>query len=288
MSTHQRADWKRECFVYARHWYREARGGVVSATTNQVFAGYRNDFEGVISRFSPMLFRVALRRLRNVEDAEDAVQDALLSAYKHIGQFEGRSQLSTWLTTIVTNVSLMKLRRYSRHEVLSLDQKYENEGASLANELKDEGPNPEKICAQAELGKKLRRALEQLSPKQRTAIQMCELDGFSTREAANALGISTNTLKSRVSRARGHLGLLLRDASRTRPAVNDAPAVDRTDVERRGRSSSAHSKNPVAVSVCGRTEIHNHAKLRMERAQNCYPPHSLQDAPHTYPQGYAT
>src|ERR1700719_1757587 len=107
-------------------------GGVVSATTNQVFAGYQNDFEGVISRFSPMLFRVALRRLRNVEDAEDAVQEALLSAYKHIGQFEGRSQLSTWLTTIVSNVALMKLRRYSRHEMLSLDQEHENDGTALA------------------------------------------------------------------------------------------------------------------------------------------------------------
>jgi DNA-directed RNA polymerase specialized sigma24 family protein len=67
----------------------------VSATTSQVFAQHQYDFEGVISSYSPVLFRVALRRLRNVEDAEDAVQDALLSACKHIGQFEGRSQLST-------------------------------------------------------------------------------------------------------------------------------------------------------------------------------------------------
>src|ERR1700686_3943140 len=143
---------------------------VVSGTANQVFTGYQNDFEGAITRYSPILFRVAFRRLRNVEDAEDAVQDALLSAYKHIGQFEGRSQLSTWLTTIVTNVSLMKLRRYSRHEILSLDQNYENGGASPASELKDGGPNPEAVCAQAEVHEKLRRALEQLSPKLRSAI----------------------------------------------------------------------------------------------------------------------
>src|ERR1700726_3777549 len=116
--------------------------GVVSATTNQVFAGYQNDFEGAISRFSPMLFRVALRRLRNVEDAEDAVQEALLSAYKHIGQFEGRSQLSTWLTSIVTNTAGMKLRQHLRHEMVSLDQNQESEGATLANELMDKRPNP--------------------------------------------------------------------------------------------------------------------------------------------------
>src|ERR1700676_917503 len=122
---------------------------VVSVTTNPVFAEHLNDFESAISRYSPVLFRVALRRLRNVEDAEDAVQDALLSAYKHIGQFEGRSQLSTWLTTIVSNVALMKLRRYSRYEMLSLDQEHENDATALATKLKDARPNPEKMCAQS-------------------------------------------------------------------------------------------------------------------------------------------
>src|ERR1700680_79714 len=109
----------------------------VSAISNQVFATYQNDFEGVISRYSPVLFRVAIRRLRNIEDAEDAVQDALLSAHKHIGQFEGRSQLSTWVTRIVTNVTLMKLRGCSRREMLSLDQNHEEGSSTIANELID-------------------------------------------------------------------------------------------------------------------------------------------------------
>src|ERR1700685_3754744 len=119
---------------------------VVSATANQVFADYRNVFEDAISRYSPTLFRVALRRLRNIEDAEDAVQDALLSAYKHIDQFEGRAQLSTWLTSIVSNVALMKLRRYSRYEMFSLDQEHKNDGTAFASKLKDARPNPENIC----------------------------------------------------------------------------------------------------------------------------------------------
>ena len=123
----------------------------MSATANQAFADCPNALEDAISRYSPTLFRVALRRLRNVEDAEDAVQDALLSAYKHIGQFEGRSQLSTWLTTIVSNVALMKLRRYSRYEILSLDQQYESHGTAFASKVKDARPNPENIYAQAEM-----------------------------------------------------------------------------------------------------------------------------------------
>src|ERR1700680_4387679 len=139
----------------------------VSAISNQVFATYQNDFEGVISRYSPVLFRVALRRLGNVEDAEDAVQDALLSAHKHIGQFEGRSQLSTWLTRIVTNVALMKLRRHSRYETLSLDQDREEDGVALAHELIDAGPNPETICAQMGTDEHLRWALARAPPTSR-------------------------------------------------------------------------------------------------------------------------
>jgi RNA polymerase sigma-70 factor (ECF subfamily) len=194
----------------------------VSVTINPVFPEHLNDFEGVISSYSPVLFRVAMRRLRNVEDAEDAVQDALLSAYKHIGQFEGRSQLSTWLSSIVINTAGMKLRKHSRHEMVSLDQNKEDDGPTFANRLKDARPNPETICAQTEMDEALRQALAQLSPKMREAIQMRDLEGRSTREAANALGISTNALKSRLTRGRAILSLLVNEAIGTRQAAATA------------------------------------------------------------------
>ena len=194
----------------------------MSAATNQVFNEHVNDFEGTISSYSPVLFRIALRRLRNVEDAEDAVQDALLSAYKHIGQFEGRSQLSTWLTSIVTNTAGMKLRQQLRHEMASLDQHQETDDAGFENKLRDSRPNPEAICAQMEMHETLREALAQLSPKLREAIQMRDLDGCSTQEAANALRISTNALKSRLTRGRANLGLLLNEVMGTRPAMGAA------------------------------------------------------------------
>lgn len=196
----------------------------MSAMTNQLFSGDQNDFEGVVSRYSPVLYRVALRRLRNTEDAEDAVQDALLSAHKCIGQFQYRSKLCTWLTSIVTNVALMKLRRFSRYETFSLDQNREDGGATFASELKDSGPSPECLYAQTEIDEVLRRAVAQLSPKLRTAIQLCELDGVSIREAANALGIPKNTLKSRVSRGRGRLNLIV-GAAITKHHTSQQPAV---------------------------------------------------------------
>jgi RNA polymerase sigma-70 factor, ECF subfamily len=262
----------------------------VSATTNPVFAKYHKDLEGAISRYSPVLFRVALRRLRNIEDAEDAVQDALLAAHKHIGQFEGRSQLSTWLTKIVTNVALMKLRRHSRYETLSLGPDQENDDAALAHELIDAGPNPEAICARMETDETLRRALAQLTPNLRSAIQMRELEGLSTREAANALGISTNALKSRVSRARATLSSLLGEAFGTRPAGKTALVADRKGaVRRKARSSGfgdgsvagaapigrrVHVCKPLPVLICSYNETDNHANPHVERIENCYPPHS--------------
>ncbi|PYU67112.1 MAG: RNA polymerase subunit sigma-24 [Acidobacteria bacterium] len=154
-----------------------------------------------------MLFGVALRRLRNVEDAEDAVQDALLSAYKHFDQFEGRSQLATWLTRIVINAAGMKLRGRCRGEVISLDETAEDGAAALVNELADAGPTPERICEQTERQEMLRKALAQISPKLRAAFQIREITGLSTRESADALGITKNTLKSRIYRARVAVGL---------------------------------------------------------------------------------
>lgn len=182
----------------------------MSSTPNEALANHPVDFGGVASRYSPMLFRIALRRLRNVEDAEDAVQDALVSAYKHIGSFEGRAQLSTWLTKIVINVAGMKLRSRPRQEIVSLDETRGEGETTLANELVDPRPNPESICAQAEMEATLRTALAQVSSKLRIAFQLREIAGFSTREAAQALGITTNTLKSRVPRARAAIGLHLR------------------------------------------------------------------------------
>jgi len=79
------------------------------------------ELDSVVSRYLPMFYKRAFRFLGNATDAEDAVQDALLSAYKHLGQFRAQAQLSTWLTTIVTNAARMQLR-HRRGGYLSLDE----------------------------------------------------------------------------------------------------------------------------------------------------------------------
>ena len=80
------------------------------------------DLEGTLARHLPALHRLAFRQLRNHEDAEDAVQDALLSAFTHISQFEGRSHISTWLHRIVVNSARMHLRRRQNRKFISLEE----------------------------------------------------------------------------------------------------------------------------------------------------------------------
>ena len=188
----------------------------MSSTLNELSADQEIDLGGVASRYSPMLFRIAFRRLRNVEDAEDAVQDALLSAYKHIGQFEGRSHLSSWLTRIVINAAGSKLRKRPRQEIVSLDQAWGDGETTLANELVDARPSPETICRQSEMEELLGRALADTSPKLSLAFQMREIAGFSTREVAGALKIKPSTLKSRVNRARSAVRLYVGRANGAR------------------------------------------------------------------------
>src|SRR5215475_9651810 len=80
------------------------------------------EFTSVVTRCRPVLYRIAFRRLGNIADAEDAVQDALLSAYRHLDQFKGEAKFSTWLTSIVINSAGSKRRRHLRYVHIPLDR----------------------------------------------------------------------------------------------------------------------------------------------------------------------
>ncbi|HTE87961.1 MAG TPA: sigma-70 family RNA polymerase sigma factor [Terriglobales bacterium] len=165
----------------------------------------------VLSRSLPSFYRKAYRQLGNAADAEDAVQDALLSAYKHLDQFKGQAQLSTWLTAIVINSARMQLRRRPRQIHLSLDERLgEAQEYSLSEQLPHWGPSPEDECRRSELRRRLLQFLTELSPPLRKAFQLRELEGLSTREAAHVLGVATGTVKAQLARARTKLRRLMR------------------------------------------------------------------------------
>ena len=165
----------------------------------------------LISRSLPYLNRTALRRMGNVADAEDVVQDALLSAYSHVGQFRGQARMSTWLTSIVINSARMRLRRRSWPASVRLDEQVPDAHA-FAEILSDSRPNPEEECRRAERAKLLADSFRTLSPTLRRTFQLRDVDGLSIRETANLLGIPEGTVKARVARARARLKQMLQQS----------------------------------------------------------------------------
>jgi len=177
------------------------------------------ELEGIVSRYLPMFYKRAFRFLGNMADAEDAVQDALLSAYEHLGQFRGQAQLSTWLTTIVTNAALMKLRR--RDDSLSLDEGQGEDGLTFSDRLPDSKPSPEELCSVAEARDRLVEVVRQLSPKLRRTLLLRDIDGLTTKEAALVLGIPFGTVKAQLARARAKIDRI----ARRKPIGRQTPSV---------------------------------------------------------------
>ena len=175
---------------------------------NLIRAGQGGDheaMEALFRRYHRPLFQTALRVLGNAEDAEDALQDGLLSAFRNLKRFEGRSQFSTWLTRIVINAALMRRRSAKARPAVSLDETPREDELPASERFADDGPNPEQVFASTELREIISENLEELSPLLRTAFVLREVQGYSTGEAAKKLGVTENTLKARLWRARHQL-----------------------------------------------------------------------------------
>jgi RNA polymerase sigma-70 factor (ECF subfamily) len=164
------------------------------------------ELHDAVSRYLPALYRRAIRYVGDAHDAEDAVQDALLSAYKHLDQFKGTAKMSTWLTAIVTNSALTKLRRRARYSHVSLNEQLNKEqDYFLSDTLADVRPNPEDECASSESYRFLMQFLSELSPSLQQVIQLRYLDGLTISEAAQILDVPVATMKARLWRARAQL-----------------------------------------------------------------------------------
>jgi len=165
--------------------------------------------DALFARNTRTLYQTALRVLGNPEDAEEALQEGLLSAYRNLPRFERRSQFSTWLTRIVINAALMRRRSKRARPAVSLDEWVTDGDLPLAERFADEGPNPEQLYAGTELGDRMNKKLAEISPLLRTAFWLREIEGLSAEEAAHVLGVSRNTLKARLWRARQELAARL-------------------------------------------------------------------------------
>lgn len=165
-------------------------------------AGDRAEFARMVEAHHDLIYRLALKMLNNQQDAEDVLQETFVKAYRHIGDFDGRSSLSTWLYRIATNEALMHLRR-SKATVISMDEPVENEeGEQEPLQIVDWCCLPEEELMSSETRRHLDEAIQRLPASLRTVFVLRDIQGLSTQETGDVLNLSETAVKTRLSRAR--------------------------------------------------------------------------------------
>jgi RNA polymerase sigma-70 factor, ECF subfamily len=181
----------------------------------RVCAGETACFEVLMRRHNERIYRTVRAVLGDDADAEDVMQQAYVSAYQHLDQFEGRARFSTWLTRIAINEAYARLRKRDRLEPAS----WEDERGA-AEEPESAGPTPEQVAEHREIQALLERAVDTLSMPNRTVFVLRSVEGLSTAETADCLKISEEAVKTRLHRANEALRLWL--AEQVGEAVHDA------------------------------------------------------------------
>ena len=155
----------------------------------------------IMRRYNRRLFRVARSILRDDSEAEDALQESYLRAFSHLGEFRGDAALSTWLSRIVINESLGRLRKL-RASTVSLDALPKSEADIIAFPAQARQDDPERTMAQREIMRLVERAIDDLPEIFRTVLVARMVEGMSIEETAELLSIRPETVKTRLFRAR--------------------------------------------------------------------------------------
>jgi RNA polymerase sigma-70 factor (ECF subfamily) len=161
-------------------------------------AGDPSAFEEIVRRHRDRLWAVALRTMREPEEAADALQDALISAYRAAGSFRGESAVTTWLHRIVVNACLDRIRRRQVRATVPLPE----EGPGEPADARD-------LVSERDTAIVVEDALGLLPVEQRAAIVLVDIQGYSVADSATMLGVAEGTVKSRCARGRARLAVLL-------------------------------------------------------------------------------
>lgn len=172
-------------------------------------------FSELVGRHRDRLWAVALRTTGDREEAADALQDALLSAFRRAESFRGDAQVSTWLHRIVVNACLDRLRRRKTRPTDPLPEDEDRMGAVADRSLRDDPAEA------SERRTDVMTALGQLSEEQRTALVLVDMEGYSVEEVATMVDCAPGTVKSRCARGRSKLVPLLEHYRRNRPESLD-------------------------------------------------------------------
>jgi len=155
-------------------------------------------FMRVAEQRRAQLLWYAQRITNNREEAEDIVQEALLNGFRNLPQFRGESQMGTWLCVIVQNTAVEWLRKQRGQAYLSLEYVRNRDNEPQMLDFPDPSRNPEQFFEYTERARILLSEIDELNSVCKSAIQMCALEEFSHREAANTLGVNAFTMKPRI------------------------------------------------------------------------------------------
>jgi RNA polymerase sigma-70 factor (ECF subfamily) len=170
----------------------------------QCKAGDQSAFDELMRRYHAAALKVALSIVRDRQDAEDEVQNAFWKAFEHIGQFNKDAKFSTWLTRIVVNQCLMKLRRMRRTRYTYIDDVMVGEEI-VSLDLKDSRQTPEQALGRAEIANVLYDEIRRTPPLLRNVFLLRDVEQRPMPEVAEVLGVSVAAAKSRLLRARAEL-----------------------------------------------------------------------------------
>lgn len=169
-------------------------------------------FETLVKTYGPRMLAVARRYLHDESDANDALQDAFISVFKHIDRFEGNSSLGTWLHSIVVRSALMKLRTYRSQERASIEEllpKFEGNFDHRVDCKPGWQSSVEESAQSKEVRVLVRKGIDQLPEIYRVVLLLRDIEGMDTLETAKLLGLTVNVIKTRLHRARQALRTIL-------------------------------------------------------------------------------
>ena len=171
------------------------------ALVNMAQSGNDQAFAELVERHQNSCIKLALSILRDKPDAEDEVQNACWKAFQHLAQFNREAKFSTWLTRIVVNQCLMRLRQAKRAKLFYMDDVQIGENV-VTLELRDEGLNPEQTIGKTEVASVVHQEIDRIPPLLRKVFLLRDVQRLSMHDVAAQLGISIAAAKSRLLRAR--------------------------------------------------------------------------------------
>lgn len=195
---------------------------------DRILAGDRRAFEALVRRHERRVFRVTLAILGNTEDAEEAMQDTFLKAFRHLDQFRRDARFTTWLTRIAVNAAIEK--RKTRKNFLPLSESENADEPFLPKNYEPWKSNPEQVFGKQEILRLVEEAIRALPEIYRTAFVLRDVEGLSAEEAAAALGLTVPALKSRLLRGRLMMRERLAAALEVRPTLQKRVLQSAVDI----------------------------------------------------------